>query len=302
MYCKKCGNQIADGSKFCNSCGAQQNAPEISAVQSSAKKSLPIGAIIAIIIAAVIIIGGVIGGLVYKYNSSNGENNIPAEIDANGEVQNNSGAEKKNNGYVLVKEEYTGGWEPNYVKTIEYDSSGRISGEIKKDQFGNEDKNYDYKYDEQGNAVSCSCVDSEEEKFQITYEYDKNGNCILQTTAFDDSCSEIIEYKYDEHNNISYIRKTLSNDDEYENTQTRTLKYEDNKCVQIDETAIFEGETFYNIYKITYDENGNPEKALSYVDEHIGELGTERISENGINYFLEGEYTFTYAKLEDITK
>ena len=30
MYCKECGNQIADDSKFCANCGKQQNSIDVS--------------------------------------------------------------------------------------------------------------------------------------------------------------------------------------------------------------------------------------------------------------------------------
>ena len=70
MYCEKCGQQLRDGAKFCNKCGAVQNeSPSTSDVYSDpsakttykAKKRLPMKKIIAAIISMVLLAVGSMG-------------------------------------------------------------------------------------------------------------------------------------------------------------------------------------------------------------------------------------------------
>lgn len=44
MFCHNCGNQIADGSKFCYKCGAAQQASNVSALAQTAPSSNPLAA------------------------------------------------------------------------------------------------------------------------------------------------------------------------------------------------------------------------------------------------------------------
>lgn len=88
MYCKSCGNEVADGARFCKSCGAAQetalqSTPEQTKTEAktnaNTKKKLPTGAIVAIIIAAVIVIGAVAGGIVYSSSKDKDkQENVPS--------------------------------------------------------------------------------------------------------------------------------------------------------------------------------------------------------------------------------
>ena len=40
MFCKNCGNEIEDGSKFCGKCGTLQDAPEVSGISSSEEPTI----------------------------------------------------------------------------------------------------------------------------------------------------------------------------------------------------------------------------------------------------------------------
>ena len=44
MFCHNCGSQIADGSKFCDKCGAAQQASNVSAPAQTAPRSNPLAA------------------------------------------------------------------------------------------------------------------------------------------------------------------------------------------------------------------------------------------------------------------
>ena len=40
MFCKNCGNEIEDGSKFCGKCGTLQDAPEVNGISSSEEQTI----------------------------------------------------------------------------------------------------------------------------------------------------------------------------------------------------------------------------------------------------------------------
>ena len=119
MYCEKCGNQLRDGAKFCNSCGAGQN--ELAASQSKAlekstdhsdnsgytpaitpnknKKRLPTAKILAgIIFVVMMIIGSV--GLIVDFGAANA---------VSGNNNDRSSKIMMYRAYIEVLENYSGG-------------------------------------------------------------------------------------------------------------------------------------------------------------------------------------------------
>ena len=60
-YCAKCGNQVADGARYCSTCGAEM-APQVAAAYSAAPARTMVRP------RAGRIIAGVCKGLAYQYN------------------------------------------------------------------------------------------------------------------------------------------------------------------------------------------------------------------------------------------
>jgi uncharacterized protein YdeI (BOF family) len=81
VFCKKCGKENADGSKFCSGCGLsfEESTSNMSIQQTTAKPKKKNGCLTAIIIAVgIIVVLVVIGSLAGKGGNTNQSSNQPA--------------------------------------------------------------------------------------------------------------------------------------------------------------------------------------------------------------------------------
>ena len=90
--------------------------------------------------------------------------------------------------------EDTGTMELAYTTKYEYDSYGNVTYELHTD--GNGDFSYDeshsYTYDENGNVITETVIDSYEDGYTGTYTYDENGNLITEVLEYPD-CTYKVE-------------------------------------------------------------------------------------------------------------
>ena len=284
MFCKKCGNQLADGAKFCGVCGASQEVqanaiPEFPPVQREemsytiplvreeepvskkvavskpSKKPLPMKKILvgvaalAVVVLLVVLAGSLFGGkTVY----------LTTEI-----VDND--------------DEFA-----EYVSEYAYDEDGHLieysySAEYKgwyADYL--DDFSYTYSYEYEDGRIVAAEYDAGDESFDLEYIYDKDGN--LEAVESDDfegevTCDDkgrIVEMEFDGDREVSM-----------------ECSYHDNGILaEMDYTR---GNYRY-VY--VYDENG---RTLEYNSYSNGEKSTSRTYEyNEDGKIVEEDYKYYY--------
>ncbi len=98
MYCKKCGSQITEGSKFCGSCGAMQQIEQQGLRKEKKKSRGSKIAITCVIVLCAWIIGRIAGGSIAdSYNDDKESNNDSEFVFDN--AYNNSGSADDNPKY-----------------------------------------------------------------------------------------------------------------------------------------------------------------------------------------------------------
>lgn len=139
MFCNNCGNQLPEGTKFCNHCGASQEAvatqpaETVAPVQSSAQKNN--NTLKIVLIAAVAVVCFAIGSFVIAPSLSKGNeeskptNNVSqsSKVDTNDEIKNDDKEQVSENSDVKTLEPIDGGYNTGKSFLSDLGEYGKVS-------------------------------------------------------------------------------------------------------------------------------------------------------------------------------
>lgn len=272
MFCKKCGNKLADGAKFCGVCGTvvqaqadpipnttpvdrdnvsytiplvrEEKAAKAAAVTKGGKNSLPMKklllgvAALAVVVLVVVLISSLFGGrTVYLTtesisNSEVGKNTSEYVYDEDGNLVEYSYSAKYKDWYADYLDDYSYSW------TYEYEDGRIVAAEY---EYNKDSVELEYIYDKKGNLETVESDDFEgevtcDDKGRIVeMEFDGDLEVSMECSYFDNGVLKEMEYT---RGNYRYVYVY--------NERGQTLEY----------TSYNKGQKS-TVYTYEYDEDGN---------------------------------------------
>lgn len=270
MFCRYCGEEIKEGSKFCAKCGHTVEKKTVTEDKKWVKK---IFVIIILFFTILVMIGGrLIGTEKSAKDKSKKDKIVVVEkktCDAEGNTLEQTEYEYDINGKLEEKiySNLTDGITKKYQYQYEYGEDERISKQIETNSVTGEAFNTEYEYNEAGEIKKEVVYNSEE---KVTYWDEKNekGNQIKFIYYDEDNGYHHKEYEYDEfENEIRYVSYNEDGSIQYE-----SLKEYNNKNQKVSEHETImgtDGGNYVYDYAYEYNDAGQLIKEIHY--EEYGE-------------------------------
>lgn len=293
MYCEKCGSKIPEGVKFCSCCGRK-------VAENGSKK----GSTKAIVIVGIVIMIGMLvgGGLFYWKKQDNlvkgNENNLE-------QLKESEVIEVGKQEFIRKSMEVYYGLE--FSSRYEYNKSGKIVKELRRDVDGNLWILSEWEYDANGNCLEYKYYEKVDTIFRRTvYEYDGEGK-LLGYKEYDRE-GNIVEYKvcvYNKSENL-FLEEIYDKEGKLEHSYKYTYDKDGNSLERehysVSLETIYYGkwceekEIYIDYYSITdrADEEIDWEHYIEY-NEHGDMISEKTVYSNG--YVLYGQnYEYIYDK------
>lgn len=273
MFCKKCGNQLKDGAKFCPKCGCQVLEEVNDQTSSLTRQKQKAGKNWLIILVILVIVGVVVVGISFVLKG-NAKKVLRGDDSKNGTnlAGENSDRQETEQEQDELEAENELEWKVKKSTTTIYEGDGESIRSISTSE---------YEYDENGNMIFSQSTDDGsgyENVYTLTYKYDSDGRVInikndgsefsvewekegeknyVGTVYIDGEVQEQgkIKEEYDDNGGVRTFICDEDGDVVYEPNkydEEGRLIYKENEPLNVTEECIYEQNRY--VYKYTHDD------------------------------------------------